>query len=62
MVVGFGLAGAPEVRAIERDHVCKFSLCVNFDHVEVVTKEINGERRWEGKRKINCLVAEEEVT
>jgi hypothetical protein len=35
----------------ERDHTCKFSLCVNDKHIEVVTKEVNNERRWAGKRK-----------
>ena len=33
-----------------RDHLCKFSLCVNPDHVEIVTHEENQ------RRKINdCL-------
>lgn len=35
----------------ERDHTCKFSLCVNHEHIEVVTKQVNGARRWEGRRK-----------
>ena len=35
----------------ERDHTCKFSLCVNFDHIEVVSKAVNLERRWAGRRK-----------
>lgn len=35
----------------DRDHLCKFSLCVNFEHVEIVTKQVNNERRWAGRRK-----------
>lgn len=28
-----------------RDHTCVFSLCVNFDHVEIVSKAVNQERK-----------------
>jgi hypothetical protein len=35
----------------ERDHRCKFSLCVNPDCIEIVPREVNNERRWQGKRK-----------
>jgi len=40
----------------ERDHTCKFSLCVNFDHIEVVTRAVNNERRWAGRRKADLEV------
>ena len=29
----------------DRDHCCEFSLCVNPDHIEVVPKQINHERK-----------------
>ncbi len=35
----------------DRDHTCKFSLCVNDAHIEIVTKEVNNARRWRGRRK-----------
>lgn len=28
-----------------RDHLCHFSMCVNPDHLEVVPKEVNQERK-----------------
>lgn len=28
-----------------RDHLCRFSLCVNPDHLEAVTREVNQERK-----------------
>jgi hypothetical protein len=28
-----------------RDHTCVFSLCVNFDHLEIVTREVNEDRK-----------------
>ena len=34
-----------------RDHICKFSLCVNPDHLEIVHHTVNMERRWAGKKK-----------
>jgi hypothetical protein len=52
----------PPPPGYERDHICKFSLCVNDAHLEVVTKAINGERRWKGRRKIDCLVVEETIS
>jgi hypothetical protein len=30
-----------------RDHVCRFSMCVNPDHLEVVTREVNQQRKVE---------------
>jgi hypothetical protein len=47
----------------ERDHCCKFSLCVNYKHIEVVPKAVNGERRWEGRRRkseLDCTSVSEE--
>lgn len=32
------------------DHLCKQTLCVNPDHLEVVTPSINSSRRWDGLR------------
>jgi hypothetical protein len=29
-----------------RDHTCKFSLCVNPDHLELVPATVNLQRRW----------------
>jgi hypothetical protein len=29
----------------DRDHLCKFSLCIRPEHFEIVTKEINQQRR-----------------
>ena len=29
-----------------RDHTCKFSLCVNPDHLEIVHRTVNQDRRW----------------
>lgn len=34
-----------------RDHRCKFSLCVNPDCIEIVTREVNQDRRWSKSRK-----------
>jgi hypothetical protein len=31
-----------------RDHLCKFSLCVNFDHIEAVPHEVNQHRKVNG--------------
>lgn len=28
-----------------RDHTCRFSLCVNFEHLEIVTHEENQKRK-----------------
>ena len=33
-----------------RDHTCVFSLCVNPDHIEVVPKKVNQERKQERRR------------
>lgn len=33
-----------------RDHTCRFSLCVNFDHVEIVHKDENQRRKVERRR------------
>lgn len=33
---------------MHRDHLCRFSLCVNPAHLEVVTKEENQRRKVEG--------------
>lgn len=33
-----------------RDHKCHFSMCVNPDHIEVVPKEVNQQRKMERKR------------
>jgi hypothetical protein len=33
-----------------RDHTCEFSLCVNFDHIEIVTHEVNQERKMARRR------------
>lgn len=30
-----------------RDHLCNNSLCVNPEHLEIVTKEENDKRKWE---------------
>lgn len=34
-----------------RDHICNFSMCVNPDHIEIVTREENEKRRRERKSK-----------
>lgn len=34
----------------DRDHTCCFSLCVNPDHIEVVHKTVNQERKVERRR------------
>lgn len=31
----------------DRDHVCGFSLCVNLEHIEVVHKRVNQERKMQ---------------
>ena len=33
-----------------RDHTCRFSMCVNPDHLEVVTREVNQQRKVERRR------------
>lgn len=33
-----------------RDHTCEFSLCVNFDHIEIVHKTVNQERKMARRR------------
>lgn len=33
-----------------RDHVCNFSLCVNPDHIEIVTREENERRKQQRKQ------------
>ena len=34
----------------DRDHTCEFSMCVNPDHLEYVTKQVNQERKHERRR------------
>jgi hypothetical protein len=29
----------------DRDHICEFSLCVNDEHIEIVHKDINQQRK-----------------
>ena len=36
----------------DRDHKCCFSLCVNPDHIEVVHKRINQERKVARRREL----------
>ena len=36
----------------DRDHKCCFSLCVNRDHIEVVHKRINQERKVARRREL----------
>lgn len=36
----------------DRDHTCCFSMCVNPEHIEIVTKEVNQERRRERQRLV----------
>lgn len=38
----------------DRDHICRFSLCVNPDHLEVVTKLVNQERKHERRKNGDC--------
>lgn len=33
------------------DHLCRNTLCVNGDHLEVVTPTVNCERRWAAQRQ-----------
>lgn len=33
------------------DHLCRNTLCVNEDHLEVVTPAVNCERRWAAARR-----------
>lgn len=35
----------PLPEGYDRDHICRFSLCVRLEHIEIVTKEVNGARR-----------------
>lgn len=39
------LAGDPCPKGHHRDHTCGFSMCVNPDHIEVVTAEENQRRK-----------------
>lgn len=39
-----GLKG-PLPKGHDRDHTCRFSLCVNPDCIEYVTKKVNQERK-----------------
>lgn len=34
----------------DRDHTCVFSLCVNFDHIDILHKDEHKKRREERKR------------
>lgn len=38
----------------DRDHTCVFSLCVNPDHIEVVPKAVNQERKLDRVAETNC--------
>jgi hypothetical protein len=39
----------PLPKGHERDHLCRFSLCIRPEHIEYVTKRVNGERRWKDR-------------
>lgn len=34
------------------DHLCRNTLCVNNDHLEVVTPTVNSQRRWAWARRL----------
>lgn len=38
----------------DRDHTCVFSLCVNPEHIEVVPKQLNHERKLERAADTTC--------
>lgn len=40
----------PVPKGFQRDHTCKFSLCVCCEHIEVVPAAVNTARRWAGRR------------
>jgi hypothetical protein len=44
------IKGAPCPPGHDRDHTCRFSMCVCPDHIEVVTKRVNHERKLERRR------------
>lgn len=44
------IKGLPCPPGCDRDHLCNFTLCVNPEHIEVVLKQINQERRFERLR------------
>jgi hypothetical protein len=39
----------------DRDHLCCFTLCVNDEHLEIVPKRVNHDRRME-RRAMECKV------
>lgn len=43
--------GAGHVRGHTQDHTCVFSLCVNPEHLECVTDQVNRERAVERRRQ-----------
>jgi hypothetical protein len=42
----------PLAPGYHRDHICCFSLCVNPDHLEIVTHEVNQTRKVERLREL----------
>lgn len=44
------IAGKRCPQGHHRDHTCRFTLCVNPDHMEIVTKEENERRKQERRR------------
>jgi len=45
----------------DRDHTCCFSLCVNPDHLEVVTKAVNQDRMMKRNGKTKRIFLTDEV-
>ncbi len=39
------IGGKQMIEGHHRDHTCCFSLCVNPDHIEIVTREVNQARK-----------------
>lgn len=45
----------------DRDHTCLFSLCVNYEHLDIVHKTVNQERKMERRRQadfVSCAIRE----
>lgn len=50
------IAGKICPEGYHRDHTCNFSLCVNYEHIEIVTHEENERRKQERKANANGAI------